>query len=489
MYLSEGEGTVQITLFEKYKVVDVVYESDTTAVYLVEHLSMLSRRIIKKILKKSINQSSFYSEINILKTIRHPSIPVIYDIEEDVSAYYIVEEYMEGINLYEYVLEKGTLSLEEASFIGCKICEIVNYLHSHKPIPILFLDIQPKNILINNDKVYLVDFGSSYYADESDKRRFLFGTVGYAAPEQYRYERLDQRTDIYGIGAVLYFMITGQPCEHKGTKSLKFPNNISGKYKMIVLQCLCADSEVRFVSASVIEKNLQEILSKDNTYSNENKPLNIYIVGAQSRVGTTHISLALASYLASIGKLVVYEECNDSNHLRLLAKERKLDYKGGFFREGALLLKPEYGPQVKLQVSADVLIKDCTGVEASDINPNDIILLILGAKPWELDNSIKKYTELLEVKESVGCKLIVLSNLSSKGKSLALWKSIESVGLEIPYMGDVFVEGDIEKEFFQGLMKELGYSQGGELNKKKTRLFRRASKKAKNNSNRSNGSS
>ena len=101
----------------------------------------------------------------------------------------------------------------------------------------------------------------------------------------------------------------------------------------------------------------------------------------------------------------------------------------------------------------------------------------------------KKYTELSEVKESVGCKLIVLSNLASKGKSLALWKSIESVGLEIPYMDDVFVEGNIEKEFFQGLMMELGYSQGGELNKKKTRLFRRASKKAKNNSNRSNGPS
>ena len=74
----------------------VVYESDNATVYLVEHIIMSTRRIIKKILKKSIHHNSFYSETNILKTIKHPNIPIIYDQYEDECAFYIVEEYIEA---------------------------------------------------------------------------------------------------------------------------------------------------------------------------------------------------------------------------------------------------------------------------------------------------------------------------------------------------------------------------------------------------------
>ena len=68
---------------------------------------MSARRIIKKILKKSIRQNSFYSEINILKTVKHPNIPIIYDQYEDNEAFYIVEEYIEAPNLMEYIKENG----------------------------------------------------------------------------------------------------------------------------------------------------------------------------------------------------------------------------------------------------------------------------------------------------------------------------------------------------------------------------------------------
>ena len=86
-------------------------------------------RIIKKILKKSIHQDSFYSEINILKSIRHPNIPIIYDVEEDALAYYIIEEYIEGKTLSQYIAERGALSQDEAVSIGIKICEIISFLH------------------------------------------------------------------------------------------------------------------------------------------------------------------------------------------------------------------------------------------------------------------------------------------------------------------------------------------------------------------------
>ena len=156
------ESTVQVILFEKYRVERIVYESENATVYLVEHINMSARRIIKKILKKSIRQNSFYSEINILKTVKHPNIPIIYDQYEDESAFYIVEEYIDAPNLMDYIRERGLLGEKQAVDIGIKLCEIISYLHSQKPVPILFLDIQPKNILINEDKIFLVDFGNSY---------------------------------------------------------------------------------------------------------------------------------------------------------------------------------------------------------------------------------------------------------------------------------------------------------------------------------------
>ena len=224
----------------------VVYESDNATVYKALHIQMQAERIIKKILKKSIHHSSFYSEINILKNLKHPNIPIIYDQYEDDEAFYIVEEYINAPNLMEYIRENGLLEELEAVDIAIKLCEIISFLHSQKPIPILFLDVQPKNILIQNGKIYLVDFGNSYYINETESRNLLLGTPGYAAPEQYKYERLDERADIYGIGAVLYFMVTGRASDHKYASSLEFPSKITGKYKMIVRQCLSKDITNRF---------------------------------------------------------------------------------------------------------------------------------------------------------------------------------------------------------------------------------------------------
>jgi serine/threonine-protein kinase len=190
---------------------------------------MQTERIIKKILKKSIHHSSFYSEINILKNIKHPNIPIIYDQYEDDEAFYIVEEYIDAPNLMEHIKENGLVSELKAVDIGIKLCEIISFLHCQKPIPILFLDIQPKNILIKEDKIFLVDFGNSYYLNEAGKRNLLLGTPGYAAPEQYKYQKLDERTDIYGIGAVLYFMVTGRSSNRKNASSLEFPNEVTRK--------------------------------------------------------------------------------------------------------------------------------------------------------------------------------------------------------------------------------------------------------------------
>lgn len=448
---------------------------------------MQAIRIIKKILKKSIHQDSFYSEINILKNIRHPSIPIIYDVEEDDSSYYIIEEYIEGETLFQYVTKRGVLSQEEAVRIGVQICEIMSFLHCQKPIPILFLDVHPKNILIKNDKIYLVDFGSSFFADETEKRRYLMGTIGYAAPEQYRYDALDERTDIYGIGAVLYFMVTGTSCNEGSTLSLKFPNNISGKYRIIVSQCLSQDINERFKSVYIIEKNLEQLIKFDNTYVDFDRPRIISVAGTQSRIGATHVGISLASYIAAKGYKVIYEEINESNHVRMIAGRRKLKYENGFFYKGNLLLKPTYGPQVQLDMECDYIVRDY-GCQYEDIDTDELILLA-GTKEWEIDNSIRVCNAFLE-DENISKKLHILCNMSQEEKNGELWKTIGSVGMNVPYLNDIFYAYDTTEIFFEELFSTLiTKSKGGRFYKKKTRLFGRFAKGTGNNRYRNNGRS
>lgn len=449
-------------------------------------------RIIKKILKKSIHQDSFYSEINILKSIRHPNIPIIYDVEEDTLAYYIIEEYIEGKTLSQHIADGGVLSQNEAVEIGIKICEIISFLHGQKPVPVLFLDVHPKNILINNDKIFLVDFGSSFFSDETEKRRLLMGSVGYAAPEQYRYDVLDERTDIYGIGAVLFFMVTGKSCGHDGTISLKFPNNISGKYRMIVMQCVSNDRDGRFRSVDMIAENLRELIKNDKTYNFSDKPRIISVAGTQTRIGTTHISIALASFLASKGCKVIYEEMNESNHLRMIARQRRLKYENGFFYKDGLMLKPSYGPQVQLKMECSYIVRDYGCLYDNEEPEGDAVLLLAGAKEWEIENSYMVCSRYLKQNREAGKnhQVHILCNMSEYDKSKELWRMIGYIGMNVPYMSDIFCTGTVAENFFEELSQALGAEcEGGELYKKKTRLFGRTAKKAGNSRDRNNRSS
>lgn len=315
------------------------------------------------------------------------------------------------------------------------------------------------------------------------------GSVGYAAPEQYRYDALDERTDIYGIGAVLFFMVTGKNCGHDGTISLEFPNNISGKYRTIVLQCVSGDRNGRFRSVDMIAENLKELIKKDGAYNSNDKPQIISVAGTQTRMGTTHVSIALASFLAGKGCKVIYEEMNESNHLRMIAGRCRLKYENGFFYKDSLKLKPSYGPQVQLCMDCRYIVRDYGCLYDNTKLTGDAVLLLAGAKEWEIDNSYVVCSRYLEQNKLSG-NIQVLCNMSEYDKSKELWKMLGNVGMDVPYISDIFCVDAVAENFFKELTQALGLEcEGGELYKKKTRFFGRTAKKTGNSRNRNNRSS
>lgn len=471
----QGGNATSSVLFEKYQVKSIVYESDTVTIYSAEHIFMSAERIIKRILKKSVCRENFYSEINILKTITHPNIPIVYDVEEDNSAYYIIEEYMAGITLDTLVKERGGLPEHEVADIGIKLCDVVSFLHHKKPVPILFLDIHPKNILFDVDsgKISLVDFGSSRFSGDTERRRLLTGAVGFAAPEQYEYTVLDERADIYGIGAVLKFLVL---------------KDVSEQFMMIISRCMASDRTERFESVAMLAKNLEKISVHDNNnqkgiHVDNGKPRVISFAGVDRRVGVTHISLAFAAYLSEQGYRILYEEQNNSNHLRAIAGQCRLKYNNGLFQRGSLLLKPMYGAQINLEVDCDYIVRDL-GIYDDDSCHNDSdIVMVAGAKPWELETSVSVCRKAVEMR-----KVYILCNGSSKHDNLVLWKRVGCMGKQVPVLKDMFGHNDIQNKFFCELAEMIGIqTYGGEVYKKKHRLFRKIAEKATNSYRRYSG--
>ncbi len=151
---------------------------------------------------------NFEREADLLATLSHPAIPRIYDYFSQASSSYLVMEFIEGKDLEAIVTEAEDF-LPEEQVVGwaLELCEVLTYLHSHKPQPVVFRDMKPSNVMIDNhSNVRLIDFGIARVFQPGQKGTMI-GTEGYSPPEQYRGEA-SPAGDIYALGATLHHLLT-----------------------------------------------------------------------------------------------------------------------------------------------------------------------------------------------------------------------------------------------------------------------------------------
>ncbi len=227
-------------LFGKYRILKLLANGSGGEVFLTEHEILGEKRVVKRLLKNRPFYEERKREAHTLKLLHHAAIPRIYDIEEDETACYIIEEDMGGETLYDFLFRQKCLPTSFISHYSIQLCEIIEYLHGNG---ILYLDVKPENILICGDRLALVDFGGAIRKTEVPG--VIFGTRGYAAPEQYR-GLVEERSDVYGIGCVMGAMLgTGE----KGRKELV----------KIYEKCVQENSERRYPNVSVLKKELQRV--------------------------------------------------------------------------------------------------------------------------------------------------------------------------------------------------------------------------------------
>jgi len=200
---------------ERYELEELVGHGGMSSVYRA-HDSLLERYVALKVLHEQYNEDDdfverFKREARLVAQLQHPNIVTVIDRGEQAGRQYIVFEYIEGENLKELVVRRGRLEVREALEIAIEVARALGFAHEHG---LVHRDVKPQNVLLNGDgRAKVTDFGIARSLDVEQgvtQTGTVLGTSNYIAPEQASGKHVDQHSDVYSLGVVLYEMLTGQ---------------------------------------------------------------------------------------------------------------------------------------------------------------------------------------------------------------------------------------------------------------------------------------
>lgn len=447
---------------EKYEIITILNDKKDTKVMLAKHKKLESLRLIKQIKKSSKYYKQLSAEAFLMKELNHPCIPQIFDIEEDEASFIIIEQYIEGKSLKSYSYSTKFNENIILEFM-IQICEIIYYLHSHKP-PVYYLDLKPENIIIAQDKLWIVDFGSAVYSGQ--KNKIGFGTPGYAAPEQYGGGGADEQSDIYSIGVLFYYMLTGTLYSKETYRNIDF-EHCRKEFKRIINRCIKKQKFLRYPDVSALEKQLKNCRKKKKNI--EWKSITIAVAGAQQRIGTTHIALLLCTYLNKHYGKTLYLEKNGSGMLLRTIDFYKKDWSGTkipfLYEVNSLCMAKSFAelPFGNIEEEAkqefSYIIEDYGILKEAkpyEFFCADICFVVVGTREWEqIDTTAAiAYCQDFIVKERIQKRINYLFNLTDPSHFYTLIKQIKlkQSCFRFSYVPNLF-EG--EEELIEPIITEL----------------------------------
>lgn len=279
--MSRGEGqhlAAGITLANRYLIQDIVGVGGMGAVYRARDLHF--PKMVKLVaVKEMVNQArdplvrktivqNFEREANVLATLHHPAIPRIFDYFTQDERSYLVMEFIKGKNLEQVINEQeGFINEETVIRWAIELCDVLAYMHSHQPDAIIFRDMKPSNIMLNqHDNVVLVDFGIAR-PFQTGQRGTQVGTEGYSPPEQYRGEATPV-ADVYALGATLHHLLTKRdprleaPFSFAERPIRKINPNVSVELETIVNTSLNYSPNERFKDAATMKEAIVAVAQR-----------------------------------------------------------------------------------------------------------------------------------------------------------------------------------------------------------------------------------
>ncbi|CAI5722848.1 unnamed protein product [Peronospora destructor] len=268
----------------KYEMLDEIGHGGTSVVYkcrerrtgIVRACKIIDRRAVER--EHNVIMEQFQVEIQVLQSLRHPNIIQIEDVFLSESKICMVTEYMGGGELFDYVVDRGTLSEVEASTIVRQITSAVAYLHSHG---IIHRDLKPENLMLTSKSrgadVKIIDFGLAKLLDADDKTASFLGTRGYLAPEMLQRQAYSMSVDMWALGIIVYVLLCG--CLPFGDDGGKIANEKAAQAKF----CLRFPRWASGLSETAKDL-LRQLLEVDSTdrYSADQALAHPWVTGART---------------------------------------------------------------------------------------------------------------------------------------------------------------------------------------------------------------
>jgi serine/threonine protein kinase/Tfp pilus assembly protein PilF len=271
------ELTTGSTFARRYQIIEELGKGGMGKVY-----KALDTEIKEKIALKLINPEisadkrtieRFQNELKFARKISHRNVCRMYDLNKEEGSYYITMEYVSGEDLKSMIGMMGQLSGGKAISVARQVCEGLTEAHR---LGVVHRDLKPQNIMIDKEgNARIMDFGiaRSLKAKGITGAGVMIGTPEYMSPEQAEVKEIDQRSDIYSLGIILYEMVTGRvPFEgetplgiamkHKSEEPKdprEFNSQIPEDLSQVILRCMEKDKEKRYQSAGEVRSELSAI--------------------------------------------------------------------------------------------------------------------------------------------------------------------------------------------------------------------------------------
>ncbi|WP_204668405.1 serine/threonine protein kinase [Gracilibacillus alcaliphilus] len=255
---------------QKYEIVDYAAEGGTSLLYDVRlpHGGQALLKVVKS--PDTLLNNQIENEAAILAAVNHERIPKLYD-KLTVNQYYqaIIIEKLTADNLSDIITTGRIFTWEEILDLAKQLALIIRAFHQHTPA-IVIRDIKPSNILLTEEQqVYLVDFGTSATIEQAGQISAL-GTIGYAAPEQFENGVVDLRSDLFSLGAVLFYLASNGENIYTSDHEIILCEQLPKPFANIVMKLTSTDPAKRF---SDIEKVISALTRVKKPYRERIKDL------------------------------------------------------------------------------------------------------------------------------------------------------------------------------------------------------------------------